>query len=107
MRTSSISCNEDSEVSRASEIPIIAVVGPEFVTGSTRMKSGTATKLILNMISTSVMIRLGRVKGNHMVDGNFRSFVDRSLKQYDICKYPVGIVGGGRQCPPTHHTPHL
>ena len=52
----------------AAEIPIVAVVGPEFVTGSTRMKSGTAQKLVLNMISTSVMIRLGHVKGNKMVD---------------------------------------
>jgi N-acetylmuramic acid 6-phosphate etherase len=50
------------------EFPIVAVVGPEFVTGSTRMKSGTAQKLILNMISTSVMIKLGRVRGNKMVD---------------------------------------
>ena len=49
-------------------IPIEVVVGPEFVTGSTRMKAGTAQKLVLNMISTSVMIKLGRVKGNKMVD---------------------------------------
>jgi len=55
-------------VSKEVDIPIEAVVGPEFVTGSTRMKSGTAQKLILNMISTSAMIRLGRVKGNKMVD---------------------------------------
>ena len=59
MLTASISNNEDSAVADASEIPIIAVVGPEFVTGSTRMKSGTAAKLILNMISTSVMIISG------------------------------------------------
>ena len=52
----------------ASEHPIVVVVGPEFVTGSTRMKSGTAQKLVLNSISTSLMIRLGRVKGNRMVD---------------------------------------
>ncbi len=48
--------------------PITAVVGPEYVTGSTRMKAGTAQKLILNMISTAIMIKLGRVKGNRMVD---------------------------------------
>jgi len=48
--------------------PIVPVVGPEFITGSTRMKSGTAQKLILNMISTSLMIKLGKVKGNKMVD---------------------------------------
>ena len=82
MLTSSISCNEDSAAARASEIPIVAVVGPEFVTGSTRMKSGTATKLILNMISTSVMIRLGRVKGNHMVDMQLTNskLVDRGTR---------------------------
>ena len=66
--TGSISCNIGSEISQAAEYPIEAIVGPEFVTGSTRMKSGTAQKLILNMISTSVMIQLGRVRGNRMVD---------------------------------------
>lgn len=66
--TGSISCNSDSEISKAAEYPIEAIPGPEFVTGSTRMKSGTAQKLILNMISTSVMIQLGRVRGNIMVD---------------------------------------
>lgn len=66
--TGCIVCNEDSPVAAASEYPIEVVVGPEFVTGSTRMKAGTAQKLVLNMISTTVMIRLGRVKGNKMVD---------------------------------------
>ena len=66
--TGCIVCNEGSPVAAAAEFPIEVVVGPEFVTGSTRMKSGTAQKLVLNMISTSVMIRLGRVKGNKMVD---------------------------------------
>ena len=66
--TACVSCNEGSLAGQAAEIPIEAVVGPEFVTGSTRMKSGTAAKLILNMISTAVMIHLGHVKGNHMVD---------------------------------------
>lgn len=82
MLTASISCNEESVVARESDIPIIAVVGPEFVTGSTRMKSGTAAKLILNMISTSVMIRLGRVKGNHMVDMQLtnKKLVDRGTR---------------------------
>jgi N-acetylmuramic acid 6-phosphate etherase len=62
--------------------PIVAVVGPEFVTGSTRMKSGTAQKLILNMISTTVMIRLGRVKGNRMVDMQLSNnkLIDRGTK---------------------------
>ncbi|MBP7513747.1 MAG: N-acetylmuramic acid 6-phosphate etherase [Flavobacteriales bacterium] len=66
--TGCITCNPDSPVTTVCEHPIVAVVGPEFVTGSTRMKSGTAQKLILNMISTTVMIKLGRVKGNRMVD---------------------------------------
>ena len=66
--TGAITCNAGSALSAAAEYPIEAVVGPEFVTGSTRMKSGTAQKLILNMISTTVMIQLGRVKGNKMVD---------------------------------------
>lgn len=66
--TGCITCNPDSPVTAVSDHPIVAVVGPEFVTGSTRMKSGTAQKLILNMISTAVMIKLGRVKGNRMVD---------------------------------------
>jgi N-acetylmuramic acid 6-phosphate etherase len=66
--TGCITCNPDSPVTTACDHPIVAVVGPEFVTGSTRMKSGTAQKLILNMISTAVMIKLGRVKGNRMVD---------------------------------------
>jgi N-acetylmuramic acid 6-phosphate etherase len=66
--TGSITCNAGSEVSKRADFPVEVVVGPEFVTGSTRMKSGTAQKLVLNMISTSVMIKLGRVKGNKMVD---------------------------------------
>lgn len=66
--TAGISCNENSALSALVDHPIEAIVGPEFVTGSTRMKAGTAQKLILNMISTSVMIKLGRVKGNKMVD---------------------------------------
>ncbi|MCO6480800.1 MAG: N-acetylmuramic acid 6-phosphate etherase [Phaeodactylibacter sp.] len=66
--TGCITCNTHSEVAKFADYPIEVVVGPEFVTGSTRMKSGTAQKLILNMISTTVMIRLGRVRGNKMVD---------------------------------------
>ena len=66
--TGCITCNEGSPLAREADYPIEVVVGPEFVTGSTRMKSGTAQKLVLNMISTSVMIKLGRVKGNRMVD---------------------------------------
>jgi len=66
--TGCIVCNTDSEVARHADFPIEIVVGPEFVTGSTRMKAGTAQKLALNMISTTVMIKLGHVKGNKMVD---------------------------------------
>lgn len=80
--TSCITCNAESELIEVCELPIITVVGPEFVTGSTRMKSGTAAKLILNMISTSVMIRLGHVKGNHMVDMQITNskLVDRGTR---------------------------
>lgn len=66
--TSALSCNEDSLIGQHAEISIEAVVGPEVVTGSTRMKAGTAEKLILNMISTTSMIKLGKVYGNLMVD---------------------------------------
>lgn len=66
--TGCIVCNTGSEVAKHATFPVEVVVGPEFVTGSTRMKSGTAQKLVLNMISTAAMIRLGRVKGNKMVD---------------------------------------
>lgn len=66
--TGCVVCNDGSAVAKAAEFPVEVVVGPEFLTGSTRMKSGTAQKLVLNMISTSVMIRLGKVKGNKMVD---------------------------------------
>jgi len=66
--TGCITCNPGSPLSLAAEYPIEAVVGPEFVTGSTRMKAGTVQKLILNMISTTLMIKMGRVKGNKMVN---------------------------------------
>lgn len=82
MLTSCIVCNPDSAIAAACEIPIEAVVGPEFVTGSTRMKSGTAQKLVLNMVSTSVMIKLGRVRGNKMVDMQLsnKKLVDRGAR---------------------------
>ncbi|KOY86079.1 N-acetylmuramic acid 6-phosphate etherase [bacterium 336/3] len=66
--TGSITCNPDSEVAKHANVPIEVIVGAEFVTGSTRMKAGTAQKLVLNMISTVTMIQLGRIKGNKMVD---------------------------------------
>lgn len=66
--TCGISCNPESPLAQVTDHHITPEVGPEFVTGSTRMKSGTAQKLVLNMISTSLMIKLGRVQGNRMVD---------------------------------------
>jgi N-acetylmuramic acid 6-phosphate etherase len=80
--TGSISCNPGSPVSAAADFPIEVVVGPEFVTGSTRMKSGTAQKLVLNMISTSVMIQLGRVEDNKMVNMQLTNdkLVDRGTR---------------------------
>jgi N-acetylmuramic acid 6-phosphate etherase len=66
--TGCIVCNAHSPLAEQADYPVEIIVGPEFVTGSTRMKSGTAQKLVLNMLSTSVMIKLGRVKGNKMVD---------------------------------------
>jgi N-acetylmuramic acid 6-phosphate etherase len=80
--TGCISCNAGSKLAQAAEFPVEVVVGPEFVTGSTRMKAGTAQKLVLNMISTSVMIQLGRVRGNKMVDMQLSNekLVDRGVR---------------------------
>ena len=80
--TASISCNPDSPMAAEAEIAIEPVVGPEFVTGSTRMKSGTAQKMVLNMITTSTMIKLGRVKGNRMVNMQLtnQKLVDRGTR---------------------------
>lgn len=80
--TGSISCNPGSPMSEHADYPIEVVVGPEFVTGSTRMKSGTAQKLVLNMISTSVMIQIGRVEDNKMVNMQLTNekLVDRGTK---------------------------
>ncbi len=66
--TGCITCNPGSKIAEAAEFPIEAIVGPEFITGSTRLKAGTAQKMILNMITTTIMIKLGRVKGNKMVN---------------------------------------
>jgi len=80
--TGGISCNPNSPISRAADYPVEVIVGPEFVTGSTRMKSGTAQKLVLNMISTTVMIQLGRVEDNKMVNMQLTNtkLVDRGVK---------------------------
>jgi N-acetylmuramic acid 6-phosphate etherase len=82
LATGCITCNPGSPLAGACEYPVEVVVGPEFVTGSTRMKSGTAQKLVLNMISTTIMIRLGKVKGNRMVDMQLSNnkLVDRGIK---------------------------
>ena len=66
--TGCITCNENSPLGETAKFPIEVIVGPEFVTGSSRMKAGTAQKMVLNMISTASMIQLGKVKGNKMVD---------------------------------------
>ena len=80
--TGCIVCNANSPIESISQYPIVCEVGPEFVTGSTRMKAGTAQKLILNMISTAVMIKLGRVKDNKMVDMQLSNdkLVDRGVQ---------------------------
>lgn len=82
IKTGCIVCNHHSALAAYADYPIEIVVGPEFVTGSTRLKCGTAQKLILNMISTSVMIKLGRVKGNRMVDMQLSNnkLVDRGIR---------------------------
>ena len=91
--TGSICCNPGSPVSHAADYPVEVVVGPEFVTGSTRMKSGTAQKLVLNMISTAAMIQLGRVEDNKMVNMQLTNIklVDRGVKmvmdQLDLKDY--------------------
>jgi N-acetylmuramic acid 6-phosphate etherase len=80
--TGSISCNAESPLSQMAKFPIDVIVGPEFVTGSSRMKAGTAQKLVLNMISTTTMIQLGKVKGNKMVDMQLSNskLIDRGVK---------------------------
>lgn len=80
--TGCITCNSGSELAKNVSYPIEVIVGPEFVTGSTRMKAGTAQKLVLNMISTTLMIKMGRVKGNKMVDMQLSNnkLVDRGVR---------------------------
>lgn len=82
IETGSIACNPGSPLSAAADYPVEVVAGPEFITGSTRMKSGTAQKMVLNMISTTVMIQLGRVEDNSMVNMQLSNdkLVDRGTK---------------------------
>jgi N-acetylmuramic acid 6-phosphate etherase len=94
--TGCITCNQSAPLIDCADFPIVAVVGSEFITGSTRLKAGTAQKLILNMISTSIMIKLGHVKGNRMVDMQLSNakLVDRGTRmimaeigrEYEECK---------------------
>ena len=80
--TGCITCNKNSPLSLTAKYPIEVIVGPEFVTGSSRMKAGTAQKLVLNMITTTSMIKLGHIKGNKMVDMQLSNdkLVDRGIK---------------------------
>jgi len=80
--TGCITCNDNSPLAKTAKYPIIVIVGPEFVTGSSRMKAGTAQKLVLNMITTSTMIQLGKIKDNKMVDMQLSNnkLVDRGTK---------------------------
>lgn len=93
--TGSISCNANSPLSQTSNYPIDVIVGPEFVTGSSRMKAGTAQKLVLNMISTTTMIALGKVKGNKMVDMQLSNdkLIDRGIKMI-MDEIPVSYETG-------------
>jgi Predicted sugar phosphate isomerase len=80
--TGCITSNPGSPLTVEAEFAIVIVVGTEFVTGSSRMKSGTAQKMVLNMISTSVMIKLGRVQGNRMVNMQLsnKKLIDRGTR---------------------------
>lgn len=111
--TASISCNPDSPMAAEAEIAIEPVVGPEFVTGSTRMKSGTAQKMVLNMITTSTMIKLGRVKGNRMVNMQLtnQKLVDRGARMimeelrldYEQSKNLLLLHGSVREAIDSYH----
>ena len=111
--TASISCNPDSPMAAEAEIAIEPVVGPEFVTGSTRMKSGTAQKMVLNMITASTMIKLGRVKGNRMVNMQLtnQKLVDRGTRMimeelrldYEQSKNLLLLHGSVREAIDSYH----
>ena len=111
--TASISCNPDSPMAAEAEIAIEPVVGPEFVTGSARMKSGTAQKMVLNMITTTAMIRLGRVKGNRMVNMQLtnQKLVDRGTRMimeelglaYEEAKHLLLLHGSVKQAVDSYH----
>ncbi len=82
IQTGGIACNSETSLKKVANYTVEVVTGPEFVTGSTRMKAGTATKMVLNMITTTVMIKLGHVKGNKMIDMQLTNYklIDRGTK---------------------------
>ena len=108
-----ITNNAGTPITKVSDFPIEVVVGPEFLTGSTRMKAGTAQKLVLNMISTAVMIKYGRVKGNKMVDMALSNnkLVDRGAKMvaeeltipYEEALHLLGTYGSVRKAVEAYH----
>lgn len=111
--TASIACNPDSPMAAEAEIAIEPVVGPEYVTGSTRMKSGTAQKMVLNMITTATMIRLGRIKGNRMVhmqltnqkliDRGTRMIMEELKLDYEQAKHLLLLHGSVREAVDSFH----
>jgi N-acetylmuramic acid 6-phosphate etherase len=116
--TACISCNANAPIIDVSDYPMIAIVGPEFVTGSTRLKAGTAQKLILNMISTTLMVKLGHVRGNKMVDMQLsnKKLVDRGTKMimkeiesedYEFCESLLLKEGSVRNAVESYHNSKL
>ena len=115
--TASISSNPEAPISKEADIAIEMIVGPEFVTGSSRMKSGTGQKMILNMITTSTMIQLGRVKGNRMVNMQFsnQKLVDRGTRmvaeelgiEYEQAKRLLLLYGSVKKAVDAYHEQNL
>lgn len=111
--TGAIACNPDSPIAAEADIAIEPIVGPEYVTGSTRMKSGTAQKMVLNMISTATMIQLGRVKNNRMVNMQLtnQKLVDRGTRMtmdelgldYDTAHHLLQLHGSVREAVDSYH----
>ena len=88
--TGCVTCNQGNPISKVADFPITVVVGPEFITGSSRMKAGTAQKMVLNMLSTASMVKFGRVKGNKMIDMQLSNnkLIDRAIR---ILKQELGV----------------
>ncbi len=110
--TGGVACNKNTELGNLADVCVEVATGPEFVTGSTRMKAGTATKMVLNMITTSVMIKLGHVKGNKMVDMQLtnlkliergtRMVMDETGLDYDSAKQLLLEKGSVRKAVDAH-----